>query len=46
MIVLRVPHMKSSVVRRLECGIFEVVCRYDKTLKNERYETSLNITTQ
>jgi len=45
MIVSRIPYMNSSVVRRSECGTFSVICRYDKTLENVTYETSVNITT-
>jgi len=45
MLVSRIPYMNSSVVRRSECGTFSVICRYDKTLENVTYETSVNITT-
>jgi len=45
MLVSRIPYMNSSVVRRSECGTFSVICRYDKTLENVTYETSVNVTT-
>ena len=46
MLVSRIPYMNSSVIRRSECGTFSVICRYDKTLENVTYETSVNVTTQ
>jgi len=45
MLVSRIPYMNSSVIRRSECGTFSVICRYDKTLENVTYETSVNVTT-
>jgi len=45
MLVSRVPHMNSTVIRRSECGTFSVICRYNKTLENVTYDTSVNITT-
>jgi len=45
MLVSRIPHMNSTVVRRSECGTFSVICRYNKTLENVTYDTSVNITT-
>jgi len=45
MIVSRIPYMNSNFVRRSECGSFAVICRYDKTLEDVTYDTSVNITT-
>jgi len=46
-LVSRIPYVNSSMtaIRRSECGRFAVICRYNKTLENVTYDTSLNITT-
>jgi len=45
MLVSRIPYVNSSEIRRSECGTFSVICRYNKTLENVTYDTSVNITT-
>merc|ERR1712168_833140 len=43
-LVSRIPYVNSTMIRRSECGRFAVMCRYNKTLENVTFDTSVNIT--
>jgi len=43
-LVSRIPYVNSTAIRRSECGRVAVMCRYNKTLENVAYDTSVNIT--
>jgi len=44
-LVSRIPYVNSTTIRRSECGRFAVICRYNSTLENVTYDTSVNVTT-